>query len=136
MGSYFLEGTPVLEIVIRNPIMNKTFPVEDKVVAVIDTGFEGFLLVPKDIFEKLSFDQLAVDERRLILANGQYIRSVGTYGEVVVPNLGIKFDGFIETIEGAEEIVVGTNLIENLKLVLDYCVRRMEVGACKKPVRR
>lgn len=116
MGSYFLEGTPVLDIVIRNPIMNKTFPVEDKVVAVIDTGFEGFLLVPKDIFEKLSFDQLAVDERRLILANGQNIMSIGTYGEVVVPNLGIKFDGFIETIEGVEEIVVGATMIETLSL--------------------
>lgn len=112
--------------------MNKTFPVEDKVVAVIDTGFEGFLLVPKDVFEKLSLNQLAVDERRIILANGQLTQSVGTYGEVIVPNLGVKFDGFIETIGGVEEIVIGADLIENLRLILDYCTRRIEVEACKK----
>jgi len=133
MGSYFLDNTPVLEIEIRNPIMNKAFPAEGKVVAVMDTGFEGFLLVPQDIFEKLSLNQLALDGRRLILADGQYTQSVGTYGEVVVPNLGVKFDGFIETIKGVEEIVIGTDLIENMKLILDYCTRRIEVESCKKP---
>jgi len=133
MSSYFLDSTPVLEIEIRNPIMNKAFPAEGKVVAVMDTGFEGFLLVPQDIFEKLSLNQLALDERRLILADGQYTHSVGTYGEVVVPNLGVKFDGFIETMKGVEEIVIGTDLIENMKLILDYCTRRVEVESCKKP---
>ncbi|MGQ9782198.1 MAG: clan AA aspartic protease [Nitrososphaeria archaeon] len=122
-----------MEIAIRNPIMNVTFPAEGRVFAIIDTGFEGFLLVPEDVFEKLSLDQLAIDERRLILADGQYTRSIGTYCEVVVPNLSVKFDGFIETIKGVEEIVIGTGLIENLKLILDYCARRIKVEACKKP---
>lgn len=133
MGSYFIDGTPVLEIAVRNPFLNKTFPAEGKVFAIMDTGFEGFLLVPKDVFEKLSLNQLAVDERRLILADGQYTQSIGTYGEVVVPNLDVKFDGFIETIRGVEEIVVGTGLMDNLKLILDYCTRRIKVEACKKP---
>lgn len=128
-----MDGTPVLEIIIRNPIMNKIFPSEGEVVAVLDTGFEGFLLVPEEIFRELSLNQLTTDQRQLILANGLSTESVGTFGEVIIPGVGLQFEGFIETIKGVEEIVVGSELMENLRIILDYCVRRVEIIGCKKP---
>jgi len=133
MSPYFLDGTPVLEIIIRNPIMNKSFPSEGEVIAVLDTGFEGFLLIPETVFEELSFNQFAVNRRKLILANGLFAQSTGTFGEVIIPNLNVQLDGFIETIGGVEEIVIGTELMKSLKLILDYCVRRMEAKNCKRP---
>ncbi|MGB9805195.1 MAG: clan AA aspartic protease [Thermoproteota archaeon] len=129
---YFLDDTPVLEIIIRNPIMNKSFPSEGEVIAVLDTGFEGFLLIPKNVFEELSFNQFSVNRRKLILANGLFTQSTGTFGEVIIPSLNLQLDGFIETIEGVEEIVIGTELIKNLKLILDYCVGRIEAKNCKR----
>ncbi|MBO3833255.1 MAG: clan AA aspartic protease [Candidatus Brockarchaeota archaeon] len=131
MNSYFLDDTPVLEIIIRNPIMNKSFPSEGTVIAVLDTGFEGFLLIPETVFKGLSFDQFSTEQRQLVLANALSIQSVGTFGEVVIPSLKNQFSGFIETVKGVEEIVIGTELIKNLRIALDYCTRRMEVTSCK-----
>jgi len=102
-----------------------------RVVAVIDTGFEGFLLVPEDVFDKLSLNQLEVDRRELILPNGQRAYSSGTFCEVVIPDLGVRLDGFVETLEGVREVVVGADLLQNLRLVLNYCLRIIEVEACR-----
>ncbi len=132
MNPYFLDDIPVLEVIIKNPVMNKVFPSEGTVIAILDTGFEGFLLIPEDVFKQLSFDELSLEQRELILANSLSIRSTGTFGEVVIPSLKNRFDGFIETIKGIEEIVVGTELIEKLRLTLDYCTRRIEVKSCKE----
>jgi len=131
MAPYFLNLTPLMEIVIRNPIMDKIFPVDGRVAAVIDTGFEGFLLVPEDVFEKLSLNELEVDRRELILPNGQRAYSSGTFCEVVIPDLGVRLDGFVETLEGVREVVVGADLLQNLRLVLNYCLRIIEVEACR-----
>ena len=130
MSSYFLNGTPLLEIVIKNPIMDKVFPADGRVTAVIDTGFEGFLLVPEDVFEALSLNQLKVDRRKLILPDGKSAYSTGTYCEIVIPDLGASFDGFVETLKGVREIVVGTDLLQNLKLTFNYCLRMVEVESC------
>ena len=131
MASYFLNLTPLLEIVVRNPIMDKTFPADGRVAAVIDTGFEGFLLVPEDVFEKLSLNELAVDRRELILPNGQRAFSTGTYCEVMIPDLGVRLDGFVETLKGVREVVIGADLLQNLRLTLNYCLRVVEVEACR-----
>ena len=131
MASYFLNLTPFVEIVIRNPIMDKTFPVGGGVAAVVDTGFEGFLLVPGDVFEKLSLNQLAVDRRVLILPDGRRAYSTGTYCEVVIPDLSVRLDGFVETLKGVQEVVIGADLLQNLKLTLNYCLRMVEVEACR-----
>lgn len=131
MSPYFLDGTPALEIIIRNPIADKSFPSEGEVIAILDTGFEGFLLIPKSVFEELSFNQFDVTRRKLMLANGLFTQSAGTFGEVIIPSLNVQLDGFVETIEGVEEIVIGTELMKNLKLILDYCIGRVNVKNCK-----
>jgi len=67
MSSYFLDGTPVLEMIVRNPIMNKIFPGEGAVIAILDIGFGGFLLVPETVFKELSFDQFSRSRDSLFL---------------------------------------------------------------------
>jgi len=131
MSPYFLDGTPVLEVILENPIMNKRFPSDGEALAVVDTGYEGFLLVPESIFHELSLEEFATDQRQLVLANGLSVRSVGTFGKVVLSSFKIRFDGFIEAVHGAEEIVAGTELIRNFTITLDYCVRKIEANKCK-----
>ncbi|MGQ9597227.1 MAG: clan AA aspartic protease [Thermoproteota archaeon] len=130
MSPYFIDNTPILEMVLRNPFMNKVFPAEGSVMAILDTGFEGFLLVPKDVFQELSLNKLKIDRRSLILANGLSTQSTGTFSEVFIPRLGIKLEGFVETMGGVSEIVAGTSFMENLRLLVDYCTRRIEVESC------
>ncbi|MEM2821833.1 MAG: clan AA aspartic protease [Thermoproteota archaeon] len=122
----------MLEIIIKNPIMDKSFPGEGTVIAILDTGFEGFLLIPEEIFKELSFDQFSTEQRQLILANSLLVQSTGTFGEVVIPAFRNQFSGFIETIRGVEEIVAGAELMKNLRIDLDYCTRRIEVAGCKQ----
>jgi clan AA aspartic protease len=131
MSSYFLDGTPVMEIIIKNPIMGKIFPSEGTAIAILDTGFEGFLLLPEAIFKELSFDQFSTEQRQLVLADALPVRSTGTFGDVIVPSFKNRFSGFVETIKGVEEIVIGTELMRNLRLILDYCTRRTEITGCK-----
>jgi len=100
-----LMGTPFLEISIENPFSGKVYPEEGKVLAVIDTGYEGFLMVPEEIFHSLEFDKLHLDERKLILPNGKFLTSRGTYGIVRVED--IKCEGFIETSD-VDELILGS----------------------------
>jgi len=130
MRPCFVDSTPVLGIVVRNPFMDKVFPSEGEVLAILDTGFEGFLLVPNEVFNDLSLNQFETQERGLILPDGTVIRSLGTFSEVLIPSLGVRLEGFVETARGVEEVVAGTGLMENLRLVIDYCSRRIEVESC------
>lgn len=46
------------------------------------------------------------------MLNGDVIESVGTYGKIVIPELNVSKDGFIETFKGVDEIVLGVGLQE------------------------
>ena len=131
--AYLLGSIPVLELVIENPFTRTLYPTDGTALGVIDTGFEGFLLIPWEIFTSLGFNELTLDERELVMADSHRVRSHGTYGKAILPSLGLSFEGFIETIKGVDEIVVGTELLENLSLTVDHCTRRVEVRACSSP---
>ncbi|MFW5936194.1 MAG: clan AA aspartic protease, partial [Candidatus Hadarchaeota archaeon] len=94
--NFLLQGVPFLEVSIENPFMELIYPENGKFLAIFDTGYEGFLLLPKDIFKELKFDELQLEERKLMLPDGSLVRSRGTFGNV---RLGkdTLCDGFIET---------------------------------------
>ncbi len=122
-----LVDTPFLEISIENPFSGKVYPKEGKVLAVIDTGYEGFLMVPEDIFHALEFDKLCLDERKLMLPNGKFITSRGTYGIVKIED--IKCEGFVETSE-VDELILGIDFLSNFRITLNYCLKRLEIVKC------
>jgi predicted aspartyl protease len=68
--SSLLGLTPTMRVVVRNPLLEKRYPIEGEILAVVDTGYEGFVALPRDVFDSLSFDELQLEKRRLILANG------------------------------------------------------------------
>lgn len=69
--SAFIGLTPSMMMVVRNPLLDVTYPEDGQVNAVIDTGFEGFLALPRDLFRTLRFDKLRLERMRLLLANGE-----------------------------------------------------------------
>jgi clan AA aspartic protease len=119
-----------MRVVLRNPILGRRYPEDGQVLAVIDTGYEGFLALPRDIFESLLFNQLQLERRRLLLANGANLVSEGAYGSLSAPDLALNVDGFIETYEGLGEVLLGVETLERSKVLLDYCTRRVKVEAC------
>ena len=122
-----LVGAPFLEVSIVNPFSGKVYPEEGKVLAVMDTGYEGFLIVPEDVFRFLGFEELSLEERKLITPAGNVMVSRGTYGIVRVG--GLKCEGFIETGK-VDELILGVDFLSNFRMTLDYCAKRLELRKC------
>lgn len=128
--NYLLNGVPVMEIVLENPFVPKRFPAEGGVLAVFDTGYEGFALVPENIFRELRLHEMELHARELILPNGSVARSSGTFGKVIILEPSIACDGFIETTKDVDEIVLGTDFAKSFKFTIDYRLKRFEVSRC------
>ncbi len=125
-----LNNIPIVEIVLENPFTFRKYPSNGAIFAILDTGFEGFALIPEDVFRDLEFHQLSLHQRDLILPDGSKVQSSGVYGKVTVPELGISRDGFIETAKGIDEVVLGVSFAKGMRIVLDYCLSRLSVELC------
>lgn len=128
--SAFVNLTPSMRVVVQNPLLGGVYPDAGQIVAVVDTGYEGFVALPRDIFEALQFDQLQLEKKRLILANGESLASEGAYGAFSVPDFGLSAEGLVETYEGLGEVLLGVEALEGFRIQLDYCVRKVKVEAC------
>ena len=89
----------------------------------IDTAFDGFLVFSKSLIESMELDQEAAAEA--ILADGSrvilesYVCYVKWFGEVVAAQV-IANDGKLP--------LLGTELLVNRRLVVDYASRSVSVS--------
>lgn len=125
--NFFLQGVPFLEVTIENPFMDSIYPEDCKLLAIFDTGYEGFALLPQDIFKELKFNELQLESRELMLPDGSLIKSWGTFGNIRIGKTSC--DGFIET-SNTEETVLGIEFATRFRFVLDYCSHRLETQEC------
>ena len=130
MSSDFLDLTPTVQIKLDNPLLPASYPSGGLVGAVIDTGYEGFVLVPRHVFRKLGLNQLPSETRKLAMANGSPSRTKGTYAVLQIPHISCRLDGFVETVAGLEEIIIGVEALSRMKVVLDYCTNRVILEKC------
>lgn len=128
--SSFLNLTPTVQVALRNPFSGERHPPNEELVAVIDTGYEGFLAAPADVFSQVGFNELRHEARTLVLANGEVLKSKGVYAVVEIPHLSIKLDGFIETLDGLDEAILGVEALSRFKSTLDYCLQKMTIEPC------
>ena len=135
--SSFNDSTPALQVRIENPLLGRAYPDQDRSLAVLDTGFSGFVAVPSDVFGALGLDELEVEERVLTAANGEKVRSKVTMARLTVYDASTVVDGYIETWDGLDEILVGSEALGAFRLEIDYCLRRLSVqkcGALRRPL--
>ena len=99
-------------------------------VAVIDTGYEGFLAVPTDVFEHLHLHELQQQRRDLVLANGDIVSSNGVYATLEMSHPPIKLSGLVETYSGLEEMILGVQVLCRFKSTLDYCSKTISLQPC------
>jgi len=120
------EGVPTLLVRLVNPLLGVFYPEVGWLEAIVDTGYEGFVSVPRSVFEAL---RLRVDEeRRLVLADGRVVRSVGGYGSLVSGDYEV--DGLIETYEGLGEVLIGVDALRLARLEVDFCLGVVSVKRC------
>lgn len=128
--SGLLGLTPTLRVVLRNPLLGKRYPEGGEALAVVDTGYEGFIALPWEVFSALSLDELHLEERRLVLANGGTLSAKGCYGAFSAPAVGLSADGFVESYEGLQEVLFGVEALSRARVLLDYCNKRMTAEPC------
>lgn len=114
----------------ENPFFRTLYPPDGSVVAAIDSGYEGFLAAPMNVFEQLRLDELQQSSRTVALANGEVLTSKGTYATLTFPHLSVKLDGFVETYRGLDEIILGVEALSHFEATLDYCTRRVSLRTC------
>lgn len=127
-----IDGAPLLRIIIENPLLDAKYPQEGEILAIVDTGYEGFLAVPPDIYSALKFDQLIQQHGEIILPNGQVIRTNTAYGTIYMEQAQIKLDGLIETFPQLDEIILGQQALTNLNITLNYCQKHITIKPCQQ----
>ena len=128
--SSFAGLTPVLKLTVTNHLLGRTFPKEGAAVAVADTGFEGFLVVPEGAFAELGMDQLKTSEVSGLTADGKEVRLRSFPGAVTLEATGTSYDGQVLTGPGIGEVLAGTSLMRRLKVTLNYCAGVVRVEPC------
>jgi len=131
MSWKFIDSTPVVEIAIENTLLGKAHPANGRgVMAVLDTGYTGFVFVPMKLFKLLHFNDLKLRKAEARLAGGSSIELTRALGSVTFPAINLKLDGAIETSEGATEILVGMEGIRRLVVELDGCGKLLNIQEC------
>ena len=129
-----LDSNIFLRVVLENPLLGERYPREGDVLVLVDTGYEGFMAVPEDVFKALRLGELVTEEGEIVLPNKQVVATRATYAAVKVVEAGVVVEGLFETFEELDELVAGQELLSSLRLVIDYCRGRVEVAACKQPL--
>ena len=108
----FADETLLVPIELSNPFLDTHFPPDGSVMAVLDTGFTGFLLVPNSVFRELRLDELKPIARAGKLADGTSIQLRGAWGTLRISELDFMDEGpMIETIPRIREIILGISAI-------------------------
>ncbi len=127
-----IDSNAYLNVIIENPFFNTRYPSEGEVLALIDTGYEGFMAVPVDIFKKLRLDELQMYRLKIVLPTGDIIESKAAYATVHVATVKKSLDGLIETFKNLKEIIVGHELLSNFSINLDYCRGFVGISVCRQ----
>jgi len=110
---------PIIGLKIITPY--KTFPT-GWLDALLDTGYDGGLLIPFEIYKKAELQkiELPVDHWDVGEAiTGNIILLQTAIGKISIKGLKTLIELPIETFEGCQEILLGLEGIKNIMLYLD-----------------
>lgn len=126
----FADETLLVPIELSNPFLDAHYPPDGSVMAVLDTGFTGFLLVPNRIFSELRLDELKPIVTTGQLADGTSIQLRGAYGSLRISELDFMAEGLIETTPSMGEIILGIRGMKRLRTLVDGCRRLLVMERC------
>jgi clan AA aspartic protease len=129
----FVDGTPVIPISVNNTLLDLRYPQEQDatVLAILDTGYSGFLYIPQRLFDRLGFPELRTKSAKATLADGTTLKLTSAYGSLSIPSLHrLTVEGIIETSKGAQEILIGMRAIRSLIVELNCCGGTTDAEEC------
>ena len=122
----------LVPVVIESPLTDRRYPGEEKeVLAVLDTGYTGFALVPEEVFSALGLGQLEPVKSIGRTADGREIELRGNYAAVKVPDIRLKVEGLVETASNVEEILLGMEWLNEVNLMARGCSGVVVIEKCR-----
>ena len=120
----------LVPIRLANPLLDTEYPTHGVVMAALDTGYTGFMLIPRAVFRSLKLDELKPIVTKGELADGRSIELRAAYGVLGIPELGFEDEGLIETNPDITEILLGMRAIRRLEITVDGCKRLFMMERC------
>lgn len=109
--------------------MGTRYPREGSVLALLDTGFNGFLMAPGDVYSKLKLNELIpekIDIKGVCCGLSGYKYPI----RVLVPDLNLSIDGELIYFEGNEELILGMEFLSHVKLIINGCNMIGRINLC------
>jgi clan AA aspartic protease len=129
--SGLLGLAPVVRLRLENPLLGSRYPADGSLEGTIDTGYQGFVAVPRAVFDALRLDELKTAKRVVELADGTRLESRVANATAASIDAGLEVDGPVETIPGLSEVLLGTRFLSHFRLTLDYCLRATSLDPCR-----
>lgn len=121
---------PFLPIKILNETKKMVYPPKNSIDALIDTGYDGYLVIPLKIFNELMLNSSRIPQDDVFKAEtvtGDNVELLTAFGHIELPELGLFFPVEIDTTAFCSEILVGRRLLESLILRLDGPKKNLQV---------
>lgn len=126
----FTEESLLIPVRLSNPFLDTYYPSDGLVMAVLDTGFTGFMVVPHRVFEALRLHELKSVQTTGQLADGTSIQLHGAYGILRIPEIRLEDEGLIETNPNIREIILGMRGMRRLRITIDGCRKFLGIERC------
>lgn len=123
-----MDGSPTITLAVSNVL--GPGDKSESLVAVLDTGYSGFLLLSEQLFERLGFSDLRVETSSAALADGRRVTLRSAYGMISVQGSSLEAAGAVQTLDGAEETLVGMDALRGLAVTLDTCAGESSARRC------
>ncbi len=130
MSWSFVNLVPVIHVRLTNPFLNVTYPADGAALGIFDTGYDGFLLLPKRVFRNLRLHELRGIDVTYTVADGRRVRFTEVPGVLELPDLGVTEEGGIQTHSGVREILVGMAALRHLVAHVHGCRRTLSLEEC------
>lgn len=115
--SYSNIGGPTLDIVVSNPVQSSSVELK----GLIDTGYDGEIIVPFALFEKLNLFAFELGKDYFSIAetaSGEQLSLTSAYGLLRIDVLELDVEVIIDTHNKCEETIIGRKFLEEFDLCL------------------
>ncbi|MHA1266111.1 MAG: clan AA aspartic protease [Candidatus Helarchaeota archaeon] len=117
---------PYLPIILSDPLEIKSI----EVTALIDTGFDGEILIPRDLYDDLnlkayeySMDVVSIAET----ATGEQLELISASGSVQIKGLDLISIITVDSHKKCREVIIGRQFLESYHTLLKGPEKELEI---------
>lgn len=115
-GKISSNNEPLISLKLKGPVRTK------QVLAVIDTGFKGYLAVPKNIIIEQGWQLIGSEKYEI--ATGALETFNVFLGEIEWEN---KSRPVYALVTNSKDILIGTKLLKDSILTINFCTKKVKI---------